>query len=130
MDDYGGLDTMRIKSILNISLLFASALFPGCGKPLALDLNDYEKIDATTKYKVISENDSGFELGVYIKRDYFYTEKRHLVAEAKNEFRKISKMICAKKLKEVGDIDENAFIESVDLGNKAALVRNWVFYKK
>jgi|GEM_PF-3160060 len=121
---------MRIKGVFNIFFLFASSLFSGCGEPLASDLNSYEKLDATTKYKVISENDSGFELGVYIKRDYFYTEKRHLVAEAKNEFRKISTMICAKKIKEVGDIDENAFIESVDLGNKVALVRNWVFYKK
>ena len=114
---------------LHLLLLFLLVI-SGCGKPLASDLNDYENINTTTKYKILSENDSGFELGVYIQKDDFYTEKRHLIAEAKIEFRKISKLICVKREKEIDTIDENTFISAVDMGKKAALIRNWVFYKK
>ena len=109
---------------------FAIAIFTGCGKRLVSNLKDYEKLNSTTKYKILSENDSGFELGVYIKKDDFYTEKRHLIAEAKNEFRKISKLICSEKMKEIESLDENTFVEDVDLWDKTAYVRNYVFYKK
>ncbi len=121
---------MRTKSILFILFLFAVVILTGCGKPLVSNLKDYEQLNSTTKYKILSENDLGFELGVYIKNRDFYTEKRHLIAEAKNEFRKISKLICTKKSKEYELIDENNFIEDVNLGNKTAYVRNYVFYKK
>ena len=109
-----------------LSLLFIS----GCSGPLASDLDSYERLGPAVRYKVISENDSGFELGVHIRKKDFYTEKRHLLAEAKNQFRKIAKMVCAQRSREVGVIDENAFIESVNVGSKVALVRNWVFFKK
>ena len=118
------------KTAITFSCLLLLLFISGCGGPLACDLDSYEKLSPAVRYKVISENDSGFELGVHIRKKDFYTEKRHLLAEAKNQFRKVAKMVCAQRSREVGVIDENAFIESVDVGSKVALVRNWVFFKK
>ena len=119
-----------MKKYLNIALITLTCLVGGCGRALVSNLNEYEVLDPDTKYKILSENDDGYELAVFIKSHDFYTEERHLIAKAKNRFRAIVKLICAKRAKEIKDIDNNAFIDSVDLGTKTALVRNWVYYKK
>jgi len=118
-----------MKKYLNIALITLTCLVGGCGRALVSNLNEYEVLDPDTKYKILSEKDNGFELAVHIKTHDFYTEERHLIAKAKNEFRVIAKSICAKKSKVVGEIDNNAFIDSVDLSSKTAHVRNWVYYK-
>ena len=119
---------MRFYFTVVISIVLA--LNSGCGQNLVSNLDEYKTLDPDTKYKILSENDNGYELAVFIKSHDFYTEERHLIAKAKNRFRVIVKSICAKQSKEIKDIDNNAFIDSVDLGTKTALVRNWVYYKK
>jgi ribosomal protein L31 len=111
--------------------LIAAAWLVGCGgRVLVSNLNEYEVLDPDTRYKILSEKEDKFELAVHIKSHDFYTEERHLIAKAKNQFRKIANSICIKNSKELGKIDDNAFIDSADSDSKAAHVRNWVYYKR
>ena len=85
-------------------------LAAGCGRPLVSNLSEYHTLNSSTKYLVITEVDSGFELSLYFKSDDFYTEKRHLAAEAELIFKKVAKSLCNQK------------------GRHDELIQNWIVH--
>ena len=111
-------------------LFLITLLFISCRQPLVQNLSEYQTINNNVKYLILSENDSGFELSVYFKTNDFYTEKINLIADAKNNFYDIAKLICARKGKKFGRIDDNSFIVNSDENQKASHAINWVNYSK
>lgn len=108
-------------------LLFLTVALCSCA-PLVPNLSEYKEIHQNAKYLVSSQNDSGFELSVYLKTDDFYTEKRRLSAEAKILFKDVAKLVCIREGKKCGFIDENTYLVNANVGQKEVQLINWVYY--
>ena len=107
-------------------LLFLSS----CSQPIISNLHEYQTIHKNAKYLILSETKSGFELSLYFKSNDFYTEEKHLAAEAKILFKDIANLICIRKEKKLGLINNNTYLVNADVGQKAVHLVNWVAYKE
>ena len=118
-----------MKTRSGIIIIVISTLLCSCSEPLVPNLSEYEAIQKNVRYLISFERESGFELSLYLKTDDFYTEKRHLAAEAKILFKDVANLICIRKDKNLGLIDNNTYFVNADVGQKAVQLVNWVNYK-
>ena len=112
-----------------VLIFVISTLLCSCSKPLVSNISEYETLQRNVRYLISFEKESGFELSLYLKTDDFYTEKRHLAAEAKILFKDVANLICLRKGKKLGTINNNTYFVNADVDQKAVQLVNWVNYK-